>query len=213
MSSTIVYTKNENNITEFPKTSRIAYNEKALSMPSPEIVAHVCQTKNRVIGDHRGSLFNIPADLKRLKKLTINCPVIMGRKTWETLKRPLGYRANIVLTRDTNWTDSGAIPAHDVDHAIKIANEWIGYDPEKRNNRIIIFGGGEIYKLFITKCNVIEMTEVDFDLDLTETSVQFTELNSNWTEVSRDKLDLGPAMPTYPNCETVRFERNTLTKC
>jgi dihydrofolate reductase len=65
--------------------------------------------ENRVIGDGKGLIWHIPDDLKRVKTLTMGCPLIMGRKTWDSIGRPLPGRASIVMTRDADWAADGAI--------------------------------------------------------------------------------------------------------
>ncbi|MGC6517494.1 MAG: dihydrofolate reductase, partial [Candidatus Puniceispirillaceae bacterium] len=74
-----------------------------------QLVAVVAMAANRVIGDGDDLLWHLPGDLRRVKELTMGCPLIMGRKTWESIGRPLPGRASIVLTRDPNWQADGAI--------------------------------------------------------------------------------------------------------
>ena len=77
--------------------------------------AVVAMATNRVIGDGTGLIWHLPDDLKRVKSLTMGCPLIMGRKTWQSIGRPLPGRGSIVLTRDQNWQAEGAIIVHDFD--------------------------------------------------------------------------------------------------
>jgi dihydrofolate reductase len=72
------------------------------------MTAVVAMAENRVIGDGKGLIWHIPDDLKRVKMLTMGCPLIMGRKTWDSIGRPLPGRASIVMTRDQNWAADGA---------------------------------------------------------------------------------------------------------
>jgi hypothetical protein len=73
------------------------------------MTAVVAMAENRVIGDGTGLIWHIPDDLKRVKTLTMGCPLIMGRKTWDSIGRPLPGRASIVMTRDADWAADGAI--------------------------------------------------------------------------------------------------------
>ena len=122
-----------------------------------EMVAVVAMAKNRLIGDGKGLIWHLPDDLRRVKKLTMGCPMIMGRKTWDSIGRPLPGRASIVLTRDEMWEAEGAIAVTNIKAAIAAAKGWIEATPEARN-AIILFGGGQIYKMGLHMCNRIELT-------------------------------------------------------
>ncbi|MDG1030434.1 MAG: dihydrofolate reductase, partial [Alphaproteobacteria bacterium] len=76
-------------------------------MSSFELVCVVAMAQNRVIGDGSGLVWHLPDDLKRVKALTMGCPLIMGRKTWESIGRALPGRASIVMTRDKSWQAKG----------------------------------------------------------------------------------------------------------
>lgn len=125
-----------------------------------QMVAVVAMAANRVIGDGDDLLWHLPGDLRRVKQLTMGCPLIMGRKTWDSIGRPLPGRASIVLTRDKNWQAEGAIIVHSFDEAIAASKNWLA-EQDSGENRIILFGGGQIYQLGLAHCDVIEMTEVD----------------------------------------------------
>ena len=89
------------------------------------MIAVVAMSENRVIGDGKGLIWHIPNDLKRVKTLTMACPLIMGRKTWDSIGRPLPGRASIVMTRDRSWAADGAIAVPNLEAAIKAARSWI----------------------------------------------------------------------------------------
>ena len=89
------------------------------------IVCIVAMNQNRVIGDGNDLLWHLPGDLKRLKTITMGTPLIMGRKTWDSIGRPLPGRASIVLTKSLSWKAEGAIVANSFDNAIIEANIWI----------------------------------------------------------------------------------------
>ena len=78
--------------------------------------------ENRIIGDGKNLLWNLPGDLKRLKKITMGSPLIMGRKTWDSIGRPLPGRANIVLTKSISWRADGAIVVNSFEDAITKAD-------------------------------------------------------------------------------------------
>ena len=83
--------------------------------------AVVAMAANQVIGDGAGLIWHLPDDLKRVKALTMGCPLIMGRKTWDSIGRPLPGRGSIVLTRDQHWHSEGAITVHDFNAALVAA--------------------------------------------------------------------------------------------
>ncbi len=139
------------------------------------------QSKNGVIG-HAGSLpWHIPSDLKRFKETTWGKPIIMGRKTWDSLPRkPLPGRRNIVITRQTNWTADGAELAHDFDTAMALAGDV----PE-----VCVIGGGEIYHLFLASADRIYLTEVDVTVAGDTPAPQLD--SAQWRETSRSTSHRG----------------------
>jgi len=110
------------------------------------LVAVVAMASNRVIGDGDDLLWHLPGDLRRVKAVTMGCPLIMGRKTWDSIGRPLPGRASIVLTRDPSWAADGAITASSLEDALEKGAKWLIHQGEGET-RQILFGGGQIYKL------------------------------------------------------------------
>ena len=111
-------------------------------------------SQNGVIG--RGGIlpWHIPSDLKWFKAVTLGKPVIMGRKTWDSLPRkPLPGRVNIVITRNTNFSDKGCEVAVDVQSALKLAS--VGEPKE-----ICVIGGAEIFKMFLPLAARVYLTRV-----------------------------------------------------
>jgi dihydrofolate reductase len=144
------------------------------------LVAVVAMAENRVIGDGQQLLWHIPGDLPRVKSLTMGRPLIMGRRTFESIGRTLPGRANIVLTRQANWSGEGAITVSSSTDAIAAAEEWIAADTD-RVGEIVIFGGGEIYSAFMPHLDAIDLTKVHLS---PEGSALFPEWNeADWTEV------------------------------
>ena len=148
----------------------------------------VAMNENRIIGDGKNLLWHLPGDLKRLKKMTMGSPLIMGRKTWDSIGRPLPGRANIVLTKSISWRADGAIVVNSFEDAIIKADEWININVEINHNiiqkKIFLFGGAKIYKLGLEYCDNIEMTKVKFNL---ETGIKFPKLNER--EWKKTKLE------------------------
>lgn len=111
--------------------------------------------RNRVIGKGNGLLWHIPEDMKHFREITRGKPVIMGRKTWESLPekfRPLPGRQNIVLTRDKRYVAAGALIAGSLDEAMQMADAA----PE-----VFIIGGAEIYRQALPLADCLYLTEVD----------------------------------------------------
>ncbi len=164
------------------------------------IVCIVAMNQNRVIGDGDDLLWHLPGDLKRLKKITMGTPLIMGRKTWDSIGRPLPGRASIVLTKSRSWKAEGAIVANSFENAITEANIWIEANKKMGNktiqNKIFLFGGAQIYEIGLEYCDTIEMTKVNFcvvsgskfprlkENDWKKTKLEYFEATSNSPEFS-----------------------------
>lgn len=132
-------------------------------------------SKNRVIGKDNQLIWNVPGDLKRFKELTTGHPVLMGRKTFESIGRPLPNRTNIILTKDHTFKKDGCL----------IYNDWREVLPLYENQNIFVIGGGEIYKQLLPKADKIELTLIDKDF---EGDAFFPELGEDWIESERESL-------------------------
>lgn len=128
------------------------------NMTKPRISIIVAHSKNMAVGKANSLVWRLPDDLKRFKKLTVGHPIIMGRKTCQSIGRPLPDRTNIVVTRDTNLEIPGYIIAHSVIKAIEKAKE---FDQEE----IFIIGGAEIYKETLPLTDRLYVTKVDMNVD------------------------------------------------
>ncbi len=122
-----------------------------------ELVLVVARARNGVIGNAGALPWHIPADLKRFKAITVGKPVIMGRKTFESIGKPLPGRHNIVLTRDADWQAPGVTVAPNLAEAIAAA----GLDPRTRADAIMVIGGAQIYAEALPSATRIELTEID----------------------------------------------------
>jgi dihydrofolate reductase len=142
----------------------------------------VAVSRNGVIGRAGGLPWHISSDLKRFKAITMGKPLIMGRKTWESLpKRPLPGRQNIVVTRQKNYQAGGAVVVPDTAVALAAAGEV---------EEICVIGGGEIFTKFLAKADRIYLTEVDLEV---EGDTYFPRLNpSQWHETAREIHPRGP---------------------
>lgn len=111
--------------------------------------------RNRAIGKDNQLLWHLPEDLKNFKKLTMGSVLVMGRKTFESIGRPLPGRVTIVITRNSDLNVEGAQISSSLDHALDLARELA---PDKE---VYIVGGGEIYRQSINRCDRIYLSEVD----------------------------------------------------
>lgn len=121
----------------------------------PEIVIIAAIAQNRAIGRDNQLLWHIPEDMAHFKTLTAGCPVVMGRKTWESLPprfRPLPGRRNIVITRQADYAAPGAELASSLENALKLASTAA---------IAFIIGGEQIYTQALAVADRLEITEVD----------------------------------------------------
>jgi dihydrofolate reductase len=136
----------------------------------------VAVARNGVIGREGGLPWHISSDLKRFKEITMGKPVVMGRKTWDSLPRkPLPGRRNIVITRQPGFLADGAEVVATPEEALGLC---VGA-PE-----VAVIGGGEIYRLFWPMVDRLYLTEVDLEV---EGDTHFPALDpAQWREVSRE---------------------------
>jgi dihydrofolate reductase len=118
----------------------------------PRLSLIVAMARNRVIGRAGQLPWHLSADLKRFKALTMGHHIIMGRKTWESIGRPLPGRVSIVVTRQPAYAAPGAHPVDSLSSALEMAQ----HDPE-----VFVIGGGEIYREALPLADRIYLTEVD----------------------------------------------------
>ncbi len=136
----------------------------------------VAIAQNGVIGRDNQLIWHLPDDLKQFKRLTTGHPIIMGRKTFESIGKPLPNRTSIVVTRSKNWTFEGVVVVNSVAEALEAARQT-GTD------EAFVIGGAEIYRLTLPIADKIYLTEVksDFEGD----SHFFIPNLENWKELSR----------------------------
>ncbi|PSR14843.1 MAG: diacylglycerol kinase [Bacteroidetes bacterium] len=138
------------------------------------VSAIVAAASNHVIGDGAGLPWHLSTDMKYFKRVTLDHHVIMGRKTFDSIDRPLPKRTNIVITRDLLYAGTGILVAHSVEEALTIA-----YDNDE--TEAFIVGGGEIYRESMAYCDKIYLTRV---LAEPAGSVFFPELDPATWELS-----------------------------
>lgn len=128
-------------------------------MKTPRIsIVVALAKKNRAIGKNNKLPWHIPSDLKHFKVITEGHPIIMGRKTYESIGRPLPNRTNIVVTRDSTYQANGCIIVNSLDKALEKAKD---IDADE----IYIIGGGEIFKQALPFTDKLYLTLVEGDID------------------------------------------------
>ncbi len=156
--------------------------------------------RNRVIGIDNVMPWHIPADLKYFKATTMGKPVVMGRKTLQSIGRPLPGRPNIVVTRDQEFSVEGATIAADLDNALAIAETKAA---EIDAEEIMIIGGGQIYEQLISRVTRLYLTEIDME---PEGHAYFPDFHAvaEWDEVWREHH---PKEGDQPAFDFVTLER------
>jgi dihydrofolate reductase len=139
------------------------------------------QARNRAIGLNGTMPWRLPEDLAHLKRTTLGCPVIMGRKTWDSIPikfRPLPERTNIVLTRQSDWQENGAQRVSDLQEAFSYC-EQLASKPDT----LWIIGGAQIYAQALPLAHKIVITEIDAEF---EGDAFAPELGTAWRKVQRE---------------------------
>jgi dihydrofolate reductase len=147
------------------------------------ITFHLARARNGVIGRDGTLPWHLPADLRRFKARTMGKPMVMGRKTFESFPSPLPGRRHIVLTRDAGWSAPGAEVAHSPEAALALAGE----------GEVAVIGGAEVFALFLSRADRIELTEVHFDAEGDATVPAFT----GWRETAREDHAAEGGRPAY----------------
>ena len=130
--------------------------------------------RNRALGKNNGLIWHLPADLKRFKEVTRGHHVIMGRKTYESLGRPLPHRTNIIISRNPNFKAEGCIVVGSLEKAL---------DEAKSDPNPYILGGAQIYEQALSVADRMDLTLVHEDF---EADAFFPDFNSeDWIETSR----------------------------
>src|SRR5215831_7237533 len=118
--------------------------------------------RNRVIGRDNALPWRLPDEMRYFMRTTLGKPVIMGRKQWEAMDKPLAKRTNIVITRRRGYVANGATVVHTLDEALARARATLGADAA--NGEAMVIGGGEIYALALPFADRLYCTEIDADI-------------------------------------------------
>lgn len=161
------------------------------------VVLVVARAKNGVIGADGGMPWHLPGDLKRFKAMTVGKPVVMGRKTFESIGRPLPGRHNIVMTRDPGWRAQGVSVVANLAEAIAAA----GMEP-RTYGEIMVIGGGAVYAQALPLAERVELTEIDLS---PKGDTFFPDLPPDqWDEVARQHQPAEDGRPSHDFVSLVR---------
>ena len=147
----------------------------------PAISMIVARSRNHVIGRDNQMPWKISADLQFFKKVTMGHPVIMGRKTWESIGRPLPGRRNIVVSRNTDLQLTGAEVVHSLDAALATLNEF---------PRVFVIGGEQLFTQAFPRADRLYITEIDIDIDGGDTFFKVPD-PEQWKEIERTPVSEG----------------------
>ena len=151
-------------------------------------VGPVARARNGVIGRDNGLPWRLRTDMRRFRALTMGKPVIMGRKTWQSLpRRPLTGRLNVVLTRQPEFEAKGAVVCADFGEAVAIAREQAAEDGVEE---VCVIGGADLFALALPRATRIYLTEVEGQPDGDVRMPPFDE--AGWREASRETHPAGP---------------------
>ena len=162
---------------------------------SPELVGIAAVARNGVIGADGDIPWRIPADWRRFRALTTGHTLVMGRKTYDSIGRPLPGRTTIVVTRDRMWRGEGVLTAPTVDWAL---DDAAAREPET----VWVAGGGEVYAATWDRLDRLELTEVALE---PSGSVRLPDVDpGTWRETAREEHDEADGRPAYAFVSYVR---------
>jgi dihydrofolate reductase len=135
----------------------------------------VAMAKNRAIGKDNQLLWHLPADLQYFKRITMGKPILMGRKTYQSIGRPLPGRVNIVVSRDKTFAPEGVVVVRSIEQALKAASE---------HDDVMIIGGSSFYEQMLPMTDMLYVTQVHQPF---EADAFFPELNSqDWEKIAEE---------------------------
>lgn len=137
----------------------------------------VAMDKNRVIGKNNQLPWHLPEDLKFFKRTTMGHPIIMGRKTHESIGKPLPGRTNIVITRNQDYRSEGCLIFHTL-------NELLDYE-KKQKEELFLIGGAELFQAAFPYANRLYITKIDHEFNGDTFFPEFNE--TNWIMISQEK--------------------------
>ena len=142
---------------------------------TPRLTLIVARARNGVIGASGGLPWRLPEDLAFFKRTTMGHPIVMGRKTWESIGRPLPGRRSVVVTRDRTFAAAGAEVVHSLDEAIRRCADTV---------EIFVIGGAQLYAEALPRAKRLLLTEIEADFD--GDTVMPAPSPADWQEASRE---------------------------
>ena len=148
-------------------------------------ISAICaMSENRVIGHHNKLPWHLPADLRHFKKITMGKPILLGRKTYESIGRPLPERCNVVITRDVDYKAPGCIVVNSIEHALKA----VDYSDE-----VFVIGGALLYHQTLAMTQRLYLTIIHQEF---EGDAYFPAVNPDeWSEIERTSYQPDAANP------------------
>lgn len=147
----------------------------------------VAVARNGVIGRDGDLPWRLPEDMKAFRRITLGHHVIMGRKTWESLSKPLVSRVNVVVTRQSDYVATGATVVHSLEDAVTLATS-------AGDDEAFIIGGSSLYEEALPLVRHIYLTRVDADVP-GDTTFPLRELDREWSEVKRRTVEADERHP------------------
>jgi dihydrofolate reductase len=147
-------------------------------------------SRNRTIGRNNALPWHLPEDMKYFKRVTMGKPIIMGRKTWESIGRPLPGRSNIVITRDPSYTAEGVKIVRTLEEAISLAQSIALIDGAEE---AVVIGGAQIYALALPLADRLYMTQVHAEVEGDAFFPQFDL--TQWNELGREDFSAAGPNP------------------
>lgn len=142
----------------------------------------VAMASNRVIGLNNQMPWHLSADLKKFKSITMGKPIVMGRKTFESIGRPLPGRTNIIISRNADYRQEGCVVANDLDSALTSACQLA--------DEIFVIGGSALYDSLLPRAKRLYLTQINAAF---EGDTFFPEINQDeWQELNREDIDNDP---------------------
>ena len=167
------------------------------ALPEAKLSLIVAMAQNRTIGRNNQLPWHLPEDLKYFKSVTMGKPIVMGRKTFESIGRPLPGRLNIVITRNSEWQHPGVTTASSLQQATVIAAEQAATKQDSRAEmqEVMVIGGEEIYRVAIDLADRLYITRVQ---ETIQGDAFFPEYNeSAWQEISRQEPEVQGDTPYF----------------
>jgi len=133
--------------------------------------------RNRLIGNNNQLPWHLPADLQFFKRTTLGKPILMGRKTFDSIGRPLPGRRNVIISRNPNYQAAGCDVVHSIEEALKLVKE---------SEEVMLIGGATLYEQALPRAQRLYLTLIDAEFTGDAWFPDYPQLG-NWHEVSREK--------------------------